>query len=335
MSFILDALKKSESDRQRQNGPALYEVKVAAPRTQLPLWAIGLAVLLAINLGVVAWALLRRSADAPAVTAQSSGSPAGATGTNPPVAAQNGGQPPQALATSGPGSGPGTNPGQGYSYGQNGYGQNGPGQNGYGQSGQNGGPSGAYGPSGGNAGGYGAAAAPSGPQQPGQGGYAPGYGPNNGPNNAQGYSPGYPQNGNSGTGRPWQGPNAPNGGAAAGPGPNGGPAPQTPPQAAANPDDYAPATDAPAPSMANGFHARTGLEGGMQLYSDAEGANGLPDLRLDLLTYSENPRERFVLINMKTVREGEMVTAGLRLDSIRADGVILSRNGAKYLLAPR
>ena len=29
MSFILDALKKSESDRQRQSGPALFEVKVA------------------------------------------------------------------------------------------------------------------------------------------------------------------------------------------------------------------------------------------------------------------------------------------------------------------
>ena len=42
MSFILDALKKSENDRQRQSGPALYEAKLAAPRSQLPLWAIGL-----------------------------------------------------------------------------------------------------------------------------------------------------------------------------------------------------------------------------------------------------------------------------------------------------
>jgi hypothetical protein len=37
MSFILDALKKSETDRQRENGPALFEVKVAPPRTGLPL----------------------------------------------------------------------------------------------------------------------------------------------------------------------------------------------------------------------------------------------------------------------------------------------------------
>ena len=33
MSFILDALKKSETDRQRQNGPALFEVTVAPPKT--------------------------------------------------------------------------------------------------------------------------------------------------------------------------------------------------------------------------------------------------------------------------------------------------------------
>jgi general secretion pathway protein A len=36
MSFILDALKKSETDRQRQASPALFEVKVAAPRRKFP-----------------------------------------------------------------------------------------------------------------------------------------------------------------------------------------------------------------------------------------------------------------------------------------------------------
>ena len=60
MSFILDALKKSETDRQRQNGPALFEVRVAPPRNGLPLWAMGLAGLLAVNLLIVGWVLLRR-----------------------------------------------------------------------------------------------------------------------------------------------------------------------------------------------------------------------------------------------------------------------------------
>lgn len=62
MSFILDALKKSESDRQRQGGPALFEVKVAPPRHALPPWAVAIAVLLVANLGIVAWLLLRHAA---------------------------------------------------------------------------------------------------------------------------------------------------------------------------------------------------------------------------------------------------------------------------------
>ncbi|MGH8305031.1 MAG: hypothetical protein ACRETG_05415, partial [Steroidobacteraceae bacterium] len=62
MSFILDALKKSETDRQRQSGPALFEVKVAAPRTALPPWAIAIAVVFVVNLGIVVWILMRHPA---------------------------------------------------------------------------------------------------------------------------------------------------------------------------------------------------------------------------------------------------------------------------------
>jgi len=62
MSFILDALKKSETDRQRQTAPALFEVKVAAPRRRLPTWAIALGVLLGVNLLVVAWFFARQPA---------------------------------------------------------------------------------------------------------------------------------------------------------------------------------------------------------------------------------------------------------------------------------
>src|SRR3979411_1855392 len=64
MSFILDALKKSESDRQRQSGPALFEVKVAPPRTGLPPWAIAVAALLLVNLAIVMWMLWRAPAAA-------------------------------------------------------------------------------------------------------------------------------------------------------------------------------------------------------------------------------------------------------------------------------
>lgn len=83
MSFILDALKKSETDRQRQASPALFEVKVAQPRRKFPLWAAGLAVLLGVNMLVLVWVLLRRpetpvaqAAPAPQSTAPMAGNTA-------------------------------------------------------------------------------------------------------------------------------------------------------------------------------------------------------------------------------------------------------------------
>jgi general secretion pathway protein B len=81
MSFILDALKKSETDRQRQFAPALFEVKVAAPRRRFPLWGIGLAVLLGINVLFLLWFVLRQPAPAAPEIASS-----GATGTQTPAA---------------------------------------------------------------------------------------------------------------------------------------------------------------------------------------------------------------------------------------------------------
>src|SRR5450432_636051 len=81
MSFILDALKKSESDRQRQNGPALFEVKVAPRRVRLPLWAVAIGVLLGVNLIIVMWMLLRHPA------AHTEAAAAGTTTTPAPVVA--------------------------------------------------------------------------------------------------------------------------------------------------------------------------------------------------------------------------------------------------------
>ena len=75
MSFILDALKKSETDRQRQASPALFEVKVAAPRRRFPVWAVGLAVLLGVNMIALAWVLMRKP-DASEQTAAATPPPA-------------------------------------------------------------------------------------------------------------------------------------------------------------------------------------------------------------------------------------------------------------------
>ncbi|HEX9474453.1 MAG TPA: hypothetical protein VF931_09685, partial [Steroidobacteraceae bacterium] len=76
MSFILDALKKSESERQRQAGPALFEARVARPSRRPPVWAIAIGLLLLINFGIVAWLLAHSGPAAPAAGATPAAVPA-------------------------------------------------------------------------------------------------------------------------------------------------------------------------------------------------------------------------------------------------------------------
>ena len=72
MSFILDALKKSESERKRADAPALYETQMAPARPRVATWLIVLGALLLINIVVLSVVLLRGSREAaPAATAVS------------------------------------------------------------------------------------------------------------------------------------------------------------------------------------------------------------------------------------------------------------------------
>lgn len=59
MSFILDALKKSENERQRQVGPSLADVQISQRRSDKPWWAVAVAALLVLNLGVLLVVLMR------------------------------------------------------------------------------------------------------------------------------------------------------------------------------------------------------------------------------------------------------------------------------------
>jgi general secretion pathway protein B len=59
MSFILDALKKSELERQRQSMPGLMDAPTSLRRGRLPLWAILLGSLLAVNIVVLIIVLMR------------------------------------------------------------------------------------------------------------------------------------------------------------------------------------------------------------------------------------------------------------------------------------
>jgi hypothetical protein len=101
---------------------------------------------------------------------------------------------------------------------------------------------------------------------------------------------------------------------------------------AANPDDYAPAAEPGSPLFKG--HVRRGTESGLVLYQDAAlvpGAN-LPQLRLDLHVYAAKPQDRFALINMHKLHEGDSLQNGVRLESITPDGVVMSHNGSKFLL---
>jgi hypothetical protein len=100
-----------------------------------------------------------------------------------------------------------------------------------------------------------------------------------------------------------------------------------------SPDDYAPATDPASTSLFKG-HVRRGTDSGFMLYQDlalAPGAN-LPQLRLDLHVYASKPEDRFALINMHKLHEGDSLQGGVKVEAITPDGVVMSHNGTKFLL---
>jgi general secretion pathway protein B len=120
------------------------------------------------------------------------------------------------------------------------------------------------------------------------------------------------------------------------------PAANGPPRALANseaspaspsPDDYAPATDPEAQSLFKG-HVKRGTDSGLMLYQDVAATPGadLPQLRLDLHVYAVKPEDRFALINMRRVHEGDTIQNGVRVESITPEGVVMSHNGSKFLL---
>jgi general secretion pathway protein B len=243
MSFILDALKKSESDRQRQNGPSLFEVKVAPPRRTLPIWALAIALLLGVNVIVVSWMLLRRptTAQAPAAHA-SAAAPSAAT-----------------LAAT-------------------------------------------------------TAAAPAAGRAPGMTG-------------ARDSSPG------AGTGHSPAGSSPPASSPPANSPPAAALASQPDQRAAQTPEVITP-TDASAiePAAAPGSGAAEDLAESLPLYQQIVTSAGLPPLHLDLHVFAQRPQDRFVMINMHRLAEGDSLPNGVEVETIRPDGVVLSYHGTRFLL---
>ena len=222
MSLILDALKKSEAERQRQTGPTLLEVRVARPQRRYPLWALAVGILLAVNMVLLLVFVLRPS---------DSGHASGAAGSSNPVPPSTAGAIVPAPAAALPVQAATTPP---------------------------------------------PAAA-----------------------------------------SPLQSPAAPDNAAEITP----------------NPADSEPAISAAAAGT-RGQHDTTHAD-----YSTLPGINettgNVPDLRLDLHVYAERPRDRYALINMQTVHEGDSLREGPRVLAITREGVALEWQNQQFMLRPQ
>lgn len=240
MSFILDALKKSETERQRADSPALYEMKMAPPRRGVAAWLIVLGALLAINIVVLLVVLLRGGHGSAATTDTTVPAPPPAA----PVA-------PTVTATPAP--------------------------------------------------------APAPPIQSAMTVTAP--------------------------------PVTADNSAATGPASDSTEPPVG--RVIHQSDDDTPAVEPPRAASGNapgGVTRAAGAGAGdVPSYDQAASTSGanLPSLKLDLHSYSSNPAERFIFLNMLKLREGEANPAGVRVESITPEGAILSWQGSRFLLRPQ
>jgi len=218
MSFILDALKKSEAERQRQAGPTLLEVRITRPQRRYPLWAALLGALLGINVVVLGVLWLHKPPAAAVERVDQA--------TVPPVAAMTTTPAPVARA-----------------------------------------------------------AAP----------VARNITAANGPDASTGADS----------------------------------------AAAASSSDASNAADEePAVPASRVQVERAGPGTYANLPSISELGGSVPALQLDLLDYSEQPNERYALVNMHRVREGDVLPEGPRVLAITRDGVALNYRGKDFLLRP-
>lgn len=61
-----------------------------------------------------------------------------------------------------------------------------------------------------------------------------------------------------------------------------------------------------------------------------EERNSLPAPRIDVHVFAREPPRRFVLINLRKYQEGDKVDEGATIESILADGIVLSYQGQRY-----
>lgn len=257
MSLILDALKKSEAERQRQTGPTLLEVRVTQPRRRYPVWVIAVGALLAVNILLLLIFVLRR----PAAT-EPAAAPGGASAA---AAGSTAGAPPTTAATP----------------------------------------------------------APLTPAAPAAAAVASGLPTGVAPMASSPMVPGAadpPLVPASGAGRDV--------GALAAVPAHGSDDGLADAAAYGSATGRNPADDEPAVAASEAGHFAS-----LPSFSDVGG--DLPALRLDLHVYAERPRDRYALINMHRVREGDVLPEGVRVLAITREGVALDWHGEEFMLHPQ
>lgn len=58
----------------------------------------------------------------------------------------------------------------------------------------------------------------------------------------------------------------------------------------------------------------------------------IPSFRITMFAYSENPQERFVIVNMKKLVAGDVLPGGVLLIEIRAENLVGELDGQKFLI---
>ena len=71
-----------------------------------------------------------------------------------------------------------------------------------------------------------------------------------------------------------------------------------------------------------------------QSIADTSGIDPQASVVINVVSYSEQPAQRFVMINGKMFRENEFVRAGLKVIEITEQGVVLNERGRRIVKQP-
>ena len=113
-------------------------------------------------------------------------------------------------------------------------------------------------------------------------------------------------------------------------------APEPPAQQAAAPAPP-PAAPDPAPAPTATPDAASSPWEGLPYLEElpAEFRASAPEITVDVHVFTDNPEQRFVLVNLRRFREGEQLPGGPRLLHITPDGIALAWQGRRFRIASR